>query len=288
MPSRGRRRRARRRPAPACRTSARSPRRRRPRSRSAIRCAGSIRWRAPRGCTTRRAPRQLLHQQADAAGVVEVDVGRDDEVDRVGVEPGGGERGEQARHRVVGAGVDEGGAAALDDQVGGVEAAAGESRCRRRGCRASSDSTKSGARRAARSRDRSRGAMCVRARSRGADSRERGRERGQRPTVQNLRRADADAAGDEIDEAMIEAALRLIAALSLRRGGGARTLMRHDAPAACRSARRSPTRASRLGAGDEYPLPGRRHAARVPAAAVRPTCSTSTPAATSVDVAARC
>ena len=63
----------------------------------------------------------MLHQQADAAGVVEMDVGRDDVVDRVDVEAGAGERGEQARHRVVGAGVDEGGAAALDDQVGGVE-----------------------------------------------------------------------------------------------------------------------------------------------------------------------
>ena len=66
--------------------------------------------------------RQLLHQQARAAGVVEVDVGRDHVVDRVGAEADALERGEQARHRVVGAGVDEGGAAVLDDQVGGVEA----------------------------------------------------------------------------------------------------------------------------------------------------------------------
>ena len=64
---------------------------------------------------------QMLHQQADAAGVVEVDVGRDDVVDRVDVEIGGGERGEQARHRVVRAGIDERRPAALDDQVGGVE-----------------------------------------------------------------------------------------------------------------------------------------------------------------------
>ena len=66
-------------------------------------------------------PRQLLHQQADAAGVVEVHVGRDHVVDRVGRQAGGVERGEQARHRMVGAGIDEGGAAAFDDQVGGVE-----------------------------------------------------------------------------------------------------------------------------------------------------------------------
>ncbi len=65
--------------------------------------------------------RQLRHQQPDASGVVEVDVGRDDEVDRVALESGGGERREQARHRVVRAGVDEGGAAAFDDQIGGVE-----------------------------------------------------------------------------------------------------------------------------------------------------------------------
>ena len=65
--------------------------------------------------------RQVLHQEADAAGVVEVDVGRDDVVDGVDVEPGSGERGEQARHRVVRAGIDERRATALDDQVGSVE-----------------------------------------------------------------------------------------------------------------------------------------------------------------------
>ena len=45
-------------------------------------------------------------------------------VDRLGRQAGGVERRQQARHRVVGAGVDEGGAALLDDQVGGVEARA--------------------------------------------------------------------------------------------------------------------------------------------------------------------
>ena len=78
-------------------------------------------WRAPRGCTTRRARGSCCISRPGAAGVIEMHVGRDDEVDRVAREPGGGERGEQARHRVVGAGVDEGGAAALDDQVRGVE-----------------------------------------------------------------------------------------------------------------------------------------------------------------------
>jgi hypothetical protein len=67
-------------------------------------------------------PRQVPHQQADAAGVVEVHVRRDDEVDRVRCEPGRFECGEQARHCVVGAGVDEGGAPVLDDEEGGVEA----------------------------------------------------------------------------------------------------------------------------------------------------------------------
>ena len=66
--------------------------------------------------------RQLLHEQADAAGVVEVNVGRDDEVDRVRAEPERAERGEQARHRVVGARVDEGGATLLDDEIRRVEA----------------------------------------------------------------------------------------------------------------------------------------------------------------------
>ena len=65
--------------------------------------------------------RQVLHQQARAAGMVEMDVGRDDVVDRVDADAGASERREQARDGVVGARVDEGGAAALDDQVGRVE-----------------------------------------------------------------------------------------------------------------------------------------------------------------------
>jgi hypothetical protein len=66
-------------------------------------------------------PRQLLHEEPDAARMVEVDVGGDHVVDVSDVEGGTVERGEQARHRMVRAGIDEGGAAALDDQVGGVE-----------------------------------------------------------------------------------------------------------------------------------------------------------------------
>ncbi len=68
--------------------------------------------------------RQLLHQEARAAGVVEMHVGGDDVVDRIDAEPDRVECREQARHRVVGARVDEGGTVALDDQVGGVESRA--------------------------------------------------------------------------------------------------------------------------------------------------------------------
>jgi hypothetical protein len=69
-------------------------------------------------------PGQLLHQQADAAGMVEVHVGGDHHLDRLRCQAGGVERGQEARHRVVGAGVDEGGTPFLDDQEGGVEAGA--------------------------------------------------------------------------------------------------------------------------------------------------------------------
>jgi hypothetical protein len=50
-----------------------------------------------------------------------VDVGGDDVIDVGGVEADAGERGKQARHRMVRSGIDEGGVAALDDQVGRVE-----------------------------------------------------------------------------------------------------------------------------------------------------------------------
>jgi hypothetical protein len=105
----------------------------------------------------------VLHQQADAAGVVEVDVGRDDVVDGVDLEPGSGERGEQARHRVVRAGIDERRPAALDDQVGGVEERSMEAGVDDRGCLARAV-RRSPARGEGRGGDRSRGAMCVRCR----------------------------------------------------------------------------------------------------------------------------
>ena len=126
-----------RRPAPAFRTSARSRPRRRPRSRSRISWAGSIMCRAPRGCTTSRALRQLLHQQARrrrrgrgarGSAMTKSTASR--------VEPGGGERGEQARHA-------RGWCRCRRRRRGRARrsgrrrrTAAGESRCRRRGCRA--------------------------------------------------------------------------------------------------------------------------------------------------------
>ena len=69
---------------------------------------------------------QRLHQLADAAGVVEVHVRGDDEVDRRTRQAQRVERGQQARHGERGAGVDESGATAVDHQVGGVEAVAME------------------------------------------------------------------------------------------------------------------------------------------------------------------
>ena len=56
-----------------------------------------------------------------AAGVVEVHVRRDHVIDGLARQAERFQRGQQARHREVGAGVDEGRAAVLDDQVGGVE-----------------------------------------------------------------------------------------------------------------------------------------------------------------------
>ena len=65
--------------------------------------------------------RQLLEQRAGAAGVVEVDVGEQHPVDRGARDALGVERREQVRHRERGAGIDERRAAAVDDQVAGVE-----------------------------------------------------------------------------------------------------------------------------------------------------------------------
>ena len=55
------------------------------------------------------------------AGMVEVHMGGDDVVHGIAGQPQVIQGRQQARHREVGAGVDEGGAAVLDNQVGGVE-----------------------------------------------------------------------------------------------------------------------------------------------------------------------
>jgi len=67
---------------------------------------------------------QGLHQQADAAGMVQVDMGGNDPVHGVARQAQRVQRRQQARHGMVGAGVDEGGAAVLHHQIGGVEARA--------------------------------------------------------------------------------------------------------------------------------------------------------------------
>lgn len=69
-------------------------------------------------------PWQLRKQQSGPAGMVEVHMGRNHEVDRVQREADGVDRIEQAWDRMVGAGVDERAAAVLDDQVARIEARA--------------------------------------------------------------------------------------------------------------------------------------------------------------------
>ena len=119
------------------RTSARSP----PRRRRAV--ALLIRWRRVDQVT--RAARMDDQPRARAACCISRPtppawsrwtwVG-DDVVDRRRASsPAAAERGEQARHRVVRAGVDERRAAALDDRGRRRRRAAGESPCRRRRCR---------------------------------------------------------------------------------------------------------------------------------------------------------
>jgi hypothetical protein len=81
---------------------------------------GSTIWRTPRG-RQQGGLGQGLHQQAGAAGVVEVDVGGDDVVDHLGRQAQRIERGQQARHGVVGAGVDKQRAAAFDHQIGRIK-----------------------------------------------------------------------------------------------------------------------------------------------------------------------
>ena len=179
--------------------------------------------------------------------MVEMDVGRDHQVDRVAAQPGGGERGEQARHRVVGAGVDEGGAAVLDDQVGGVEA---------RAVKAGVDdvdavrqrSTKSGAAGAA-------GVGSVTRAFRGAstifeaDSRERVR------VEDNADGSEFDAAnGDEIMIAIDRCARRVAVFLLLAAGLVACGTM---APGGLPLGTPIATaRQSLIGPSGEYPLPG--------------------------------
>jgi hypothetical protein len=83
--------------------------------------SGSIMWRAPRGCTTSGAfGSSCISRPAPPAWsrCTWVD---DDPVDRDTARGRRCQRGEQARHRMVGAGVDEGGAAVFDHQVGRIE-----------------------------------------------------------------------------------------------------------------------------------------------------------------------
>mmetsp|Transcript_11370 Transcript_11370/g.22085 ORF Transcript_11370/g.22085 Transcript_11370/m.22085 type:complete len:294 (-) Transcript_11370:117-998(-) len=67
---------------------------------------------------------QGLHDQAHAAGMIQVHMGRDHPVHRVARQPERIQRRQQARGSVVGAGVDEGGMAVLDHQIGRIEARA--------------------------------------------------------------------------------------------------------------------------------------------------------------------
>ena len=64
---------------------------------------------------------QVLHQGAGAAGVVQVGVGGDQPVHLGRCQPGLLQRGQQHRHAVVGAAVDEGAAAVFHHKVGRVE-----------------------------------------------------------------------------------------------------------------------------------------------------------------------
>ena len=75
---------------------------------------------------------QLGQQNAGASGMVQVHVGEQNEVDRGACDAEMLERGEQPRHRIVGAYVDEGGMPSLDDEMGGGEAGANVARVDRR------------------------------------------------------------------------------------------------------------------------------------------------------------
>ena len=71
-------------------------------------------------------PRQFAHQQPHAAGMVQMHVGGDDPVHRIARQAHRVQRGQQARHAEVGAGVDERGAAVLHHEVGCIELVAVE------------------------------------------------------------------------------------------------------------------------------------------------------------------
>ncbi len=196
--------------------------------------------------------RQVLHQQADAARVVEVDVGRDDVVDGVDVESCGGEGGEQARHRMVRAGIDERRAAALDDQVGGVEERPMKARVDDvDAVREPFDEVRreAGARRG--SFTRSDAASAADARRPILESRVASVEKGRSP--ESAVRLSCDPAGSRDDEAL-RSCLAPDRCLVARHGDD-RLHASCDRLRRCPPARRSRTRARRFGAGDEYPLP---------------------------------
>jgi len=67
---------------------------------------------------------QGRHVSARAAGVVEVDVGEENVIDRLRREPQFRQRGEKARQRAVVGGVDDRGATAFDDEMHGGKAGA--------------------------------------------------------------------------------------------------------------------------------------------------------------------
>ncbi|MNM41671.1 hypothetical protein D3C81_524940 [compost metagenome] len=65
--------------------------------------------------------RQLLHQQASAAGMIQVHVGQQQPVHRLHAQPVVGQGLQHRRHRQAGTAVDERGTTIFDDQVGGIE-----------------------------------------------------------------------------------------------------------------------------------------------------------------------
>ena len=70
-----------------------------------------------------REPRigQFTHQQPGATGVIKMDVGENDPVDLLRRNALGGQRRDHARHRMIGAGVNDGGAPALNHDMDGIQ-----------------------------------------------------------------------------------------------------------------------------------------------------------------------